>query len=111
MLTRCPALLLIGLVAATVVTMPGTAAAQQPIRIGASISLTGTYAKPSVYGHDGYLIRCARCWSASPPYERGFQIGHKGVTIQWQDRKQVVVWPQNVAAGKARFPTPPWDKR
>jgi branched-chain amino acid transport system substrate-binding protein len=43
--------------------------------------------------------------------ERGFQIGHKSVTIQWQDAKQVVVWPQDVAAGKARFPTPPWDKR
>jgi branched-chain amino acid transport system substrate-binding protein len=43
--------------------------------------------------------------------ERGFQIGHKGVTIQWQDGKQVVVWPEEVAAGKARFPTPPWDKR
>jgi branched-chain amino acid transport system substrate-binding protein len=43
--------------------------------------------------------------------ERGFQIGHKGVTIQWQDGEQVVVWPQDVAGGKARFPTPPWDKR
>ena len=43
--------------------------------------------------------------------ERGFQIGHKGVTIQWQDGKQVVVWPQDVAAGKARFPTPTWDRR
>ena len=43
--------------------------------------------------------------------ERGFQIGHKGVTIQWQEGKQVVVWPEEVAAGKARFPTPPWDKR
>jgi hypothetical protein len=89
MLTRCAGLLLIGLVAATVVTMPGSAAAQQPIRIGASISLTGTYAVD----------------------DRGFQIGHKGVTVQWQDGKQVVVWPQDVAAGKARFPTPPWDKR
>jgi branched-chain amino acid transport system substrate-binding protein len=43
--------------------------------------------------------------------ERGFQIGHKGVTIQWQDGKQVVVWPDDVAAGKARFPTPPWNRR
>ncbi len=33
------------------------------------------------------------------------------VTIQWQDGKQVVVWPEGVAAGKARFPTPPWQKR
>ena len=39
--------------------------------------------------------------------ERGFQIGHKAITIQWQDGKQVVVWPNEVAAGKARFPTSP----
>ena len=39
--------------------------------------------------------------------ERGFQIGHKAITIQWQDGKQVVVWPDEVAAGKPRFPTPP----
>ncbi|HEV8436804.1 MAG TPA: amino acid ABC transporter substrate-binding protein [Methylomirabilota bacterium] len=43
--------------------------------------------------------------------ERGFQVGHRGVTIQWQDGKQVVVWPDEVAAGKARFPTPPWSRR
>jgi branched-chain amino acid transport system substrate-binding protein len=41
--------------------------------------------------------------------ERGFQIGHKAITIQWQDGKQVVVWPDEVALGKARFPTPPWS--
>ena len=43
--------------------------------------------------------------------ERGFQIGHKGVTIQWQDGKQVVVWPDDVAKGRPRFPTPPWNRR
>ncbi|RZM94789.1 hypothetical protein CWO91_39105 [Bradyrhizobium genosp. SA-3] len=43
--------------------------------------------------------------------ERGFQIGHKAITIQWQDGKQVVVWPDEVAAGKARFPTSPWSQR
>lgn len=43
--------------------------------------------------------------------ERGFQIGHKAVTIQWQDGKQVVVWPDDVAGGKPRFPTPPWSGR
>jgi branched-chain amino acid transport system substrate-binding protein len=36
--------------------VPGVATAQQPIRIGASISLTGTYAKPGVYGRDGYVL-------------------------------------------------------
>jgi branched-chain amino acid transport system substrate-binding protein len=43
--------------------------------------------------------------------ERGFQVGHKAITIQWQDDKPVVVWPDEVAAGKPRFPTPPWSQR
>ncbi len=43
--------------------------------------------------------------------ERGFQIAHKMVTIQWQDGKQVVVWPDEVAGGKPRYPTPPWSQR
>lgn len=43
--------------------------------------------------------------------EHGFQIGHKAITIQWQDGKQVVVWPDEAAAGKLRFPTPPWRQR
>jgi branched-chain amino acid transport system substrate-binding protein len=43
--------------------------------------------------------------------ERGFQIGHKAITIQWQDGKQVVIWPDEVLAGKLRFPTPPWSGR
>jgi branched-chain amino acid transport system substrate-binding protein len=43
--------------------------------------------------------------------ERGYQIGHKAITIQWQDGKQAVVWPDDVKAGKPRFPTPPWNGR
>ena len=43
--------------------------------------------------------------------QRGFQIAHKAVTIQWQDGKQVVVWPDDAASGKPRFPTPPWSHR
>jgi branched-chain amino acid transport system substrate-binding protein len=43
--------------------------------------------------------------------ERGFQVGHKAITIQWQDGKQAVVWPNDVAASKPRFPTPPWSQR
>jgi len=41
----------------------------------------------------------------------GFQIAHKMVTFQWQDGKKVVVWPDDLAQGKARFPTPPWNQR
>ncbi len=43
--------------------------------------------------------------------ERGFQTGHKAVTTQWQDGKQVVVWPAEMTSGKPRFPTPPWSQR
>ena len=37
---------------------------------------------------------------APSPAERGFQIGQKAITIQWQDGKQVVIWPDEVASGK-----------
>jgi branched-chain amino acid transport system substrate-binding protein len=43
--------------------------------------------------------------------ERGFQIAHRIVMIQWQDGKPVVVWPDEVAGGKPRLPTPPWGQR
>ena len=43
--------------------------------------------------------------------ERGYQIGHKATTVQWQDGRSVLVWPDGVATGKARFPTPPWSGR
>src|SRR6266571_2349843 len=43
--------------------------------------------------------------------ERGFQIGHKAIAIQWQDGKQVVVWPDGLVSGKPRLPTPPWGQR
>jgi len=43
--------------------------------------------------------------------QRGFQVGQKAVTIQWQDGKQAVVWPDDLASAKMRFPTPPWSQR
>jgi len=43
--------------------------------------------------------------------ERGYQIGHKAVTIQWQDGRSVRVWPDEAATGKPRFPTPSWSGR
>ena len=43
--------------------------------------------------------------------ERGFQVAHKPITIQWQDGKQVVVWPDEVVSGKPRFPMPQWSQR
>ena len=41
----------------------------------------------------------------------GFQVAHKMVMFQWQDGKKVIVWPEELAPGKPRFPTPPWSQR
>lgn len=41
----------------------------------------------------------------------GLQVAHKIVTFQWQRGKKVIVWPDEVAQGKALFPTPPWMSR
>jgi branched-chain amino acid transport system substrate-binding protein len=41
----------------------------------------------------------------------GFQVAHKMVTFQWQGEKKVTVWPDELAHGKPRFPTPAWNAR
>ena len=41
----------------------------------------------------------------------GFQTAHKMVTFQWQDGKKVIVWPEELAADRPRFPTPAWSQR
>jgi branched-chain amino acid transport system substrate-binding protein len=41
----------------------------------------------------------------------GRQVGHRMLTIQWQDGKKVIVWPEELAPDKPRFPTPPWSQR
>jgi len=43
--------------------------------------------------------------------ERGLQIANKGLFVQWQDGKKVVVWPDASASAKPRFPTPTWGQR
>lgn len=43
--------------------------------------------------------------------EGGFQLAHKALLFQWQDGKKVIVWPDDLAPGRPRFPTPPWNKR
>ena len=43
--------------------------------------------------------------------QRGFQVGQRAVTIQWQDGEQAVVWPDDVASTRVRFPTPSWSQR
>jgi branched-chain amino acid transport system substrate-binding protein len=41
----------------------------------------------------------------------GFQTAHRMVLLQWQDGKKVTVWPDDIAKGKVRFPTPAWGQR
>ncbi len=41
----------------------------------------------------------------------GVQTAHKMVMIQWQEGRKVIVWPEELAPGKPRFPTPPWSQR
>lgn len=41
----------------------------------------------------------------------GFQVAHKMVMFQWQDGKKAIVWPDDLAPGRPRFPTPPWNQR
>jgi len=43
--------------------------------------------------------------------ERGYQTANNGLFVQWQDGVKVVVWPEELATAKARFPTPPWSQR
>ncbi len=41
----------------------------------------------------------------------GVQTAHTMLTFQWQNGKKVIVWPDELAPGKPRFPTPPWSQR
>jgi branched-chain amino acid transport system substrate-binding protein len=43
--------------------------------------------------------------------ERGYQTANRGLFIQWQDGEKVVVWPEDLATARPRFPTPPWNRR
>jgi branched-chain amino acid transport system substrate-binding protein len=41
----------------------------------------------------------------------GVQVAHKMLLFQWQDGKKAIVWPDELAPAKPRFPTPPWKAR
>lgn len=41
----------------------------------------------------------------------GVQVAHRMLLLQWQDGKKVIVWPEELAPGQPRFPTPPWNQR
>jgi hypothetical protein len=33
------------------------------------------------------------------------------VSFQWQKGKKIIVWPEELAAERPVFPTPPWSQR
>ncbi len=50
-------------------------------------------------------------WDAFKVDSGGLQVAHKLVMFQWQDGKKIIVWPEELAPGKPRFPTLPWSQR
>ena len=41
----------------------------------------------------------------------GVQIARKVLLFQWQDGQKVIVWPEELAPDRSRFPTPTWNQR
>ena len=80
------------------------------ILLGEAINRTGTL-EPDRLREYLFKLQTVTAFGGFDVDERGYQIGHRMVTIQWQDGRQVVVWPDDVASGKIRFPTPPWSQR
>jgi hypothetical protein len=58
----------------------------------------------------GRVERVSVHWGDFAVDKHGFQVGHKAITIQWQDGRQVVVSPDELVSGKPRLPTPPWSQ-
>ena len=67
------------------------AEAQPPIRIGGSLSQTGSFAAPG---------------PEPAPRLPALRQAHER-----KRRGAVIVWPEELAPDKARFPTPPWSQR
>src|SRR5882724_12240807 len=69
------------IIAAALVLLSGLGAdAQSPIRIGASLSLTGTYAKLGKYQHEGYQL-CQKDLNA-----KGGLLGRKVEFVVYDDQ-------------------------
>jgi branched-chain amino acid transport system substrate-binding protein len=75
-----------------------------------AINRTGSF-EPDRLREYLFQLQTVTAFGAFDVDERGYQRGHRMVTIQWQEGRQVVVWPDEVAGGKIRFPTPPWSQR
>jgi len=136
---RSPAALIAAVVATGLSLGTGPRAeAQPPIRIGASLAQTGSFAALGQSQLRGYQL-CVKhaneqggvlgrgiellvedvilkmdlhtVFGAFKVDRDGSQIAHKVLMFQWQDGKKVIVWPEELAPAKARFPTPPWSAR
>ena len=70
------------IVAFGLASVPLPAGAQTPIRIGASMSVTGTYAKPGTYQRDGYEV-CIDELNA-----KGGLLGRKVELVIYDDQSQ-----------------------
>ncbi|OLC36671.1 MAG: hypothetical protein AUH81_07800 [Candidatus Rokubacteria bacterium 13_1_40CM_4_69_5] len=68
------------LILALLVALPPADAQGPTLKIGASLSLTGTYAKPGKYGHEGYQL-CAKELNA-----RGGLLGRRVELVTYDDR-------------------------
>jgi branched-chain amino acid transport system substrate-binding protein len=79
MLHRTPGLLAL---TAAIVLLGSPAFAQGPIRIGASLSLTGTYAEPGTFQSEGYKL-CERDLNA-----KGGLLGRKIEMVVYDDQSQ-----------------------
>ncbi len=98
-MNRCGRQLLGGMIGlALLMGLVDIAAGQPLIRIGPSLSLTGTYAALGQSQRRGHQAD-------------GFQLTHKMAMFQWQDGQKVIVWPEEMARGQMRFPTSPWSRR
>jgi len=69
-------------------------------------SLNGERVREAILGLDINTV-----FGAFKVEQNGLQIAHKALIFQWQDGKKVIVWPEELAPGKPRFPTPPWNQR
>ncbi len=53
---------------------------------------------------------CGPAFASSKVDWDSVKIAHKMLTFQWQDGNKVIVWPDELAPRKPRFPTP-WRER
>jgi len=69
-------------------------------------SLDGERVRDAILKSDTHTI-----FGAFRVDEGGFQTAHKMVMFQWQDGKKAIVWPEDLAPAKPRFPTQALSQR